>query len=696
MKLRNVFIYAIIALTAWKAVCNAGTTPNLQLVKPDRGAVRWDLILNSNMDKLDAGYGNNVATIADLPETYIETGTFNYTTGTTITLPKAVDNINEYNVTVMPTSRGAAIGDIYVTKTTGNFTVKCSENNTSDSFAAVIHYIGDVNSYGGAIYRRWYVSPDAAITDHSVNTTAGSLAWILAQIGSSPAVVELPANKTYTLTANSLTVDDATRLVFQPGAVVSIASGKTLTINGEIAVGLFQIFTGDGTVSFGDRYNPGMYPQWWNGAAGDGSTDCAAAIQAAIDAAAGSAAGYYRAVYLTPGKYVITDTIYLKTAPIIGVGGMINSGIRIIWDGPAGVTAFEKNPSHEGNNSFVLIENINFRSGLNRPDYWLDFSTNTNTVDSFHRLRELQFYGTAKTCIRIGRWVNCHWENLRFDQWGEYCIEFKIPTTPLINLSTFVLDRFSADARTLAAKGFFHVDASAQYPSNAGPMEVANGRIEINDQLQSGNPGLWVITVPDSSNPRGFGFKLRNVSAQDSANSNLHVLYRVNANNTTASESIIIENCRFDSLAGLVGGTPGSSFNNVDLPVNTAYMGINVNPTSNGPDNVFDETLFAPFGTYDAWRLRNKNDTYDRVVLDNSGYLNFGGGSAATDVRLYRIAANILGLANGDSYQLEGTWNGGHLIMRGKHIWVDSTGDMRIKSGAPTSDTDGTVIGTQN
>lgn len=29
-------------------------------------------------------------------------------------------------------------------------------------------------------------------------------------------------------------------------------------------------------------------------------------------------------------------------------------------------------------------------------------------------------------------------------------------------------------------------------------------------------------------------------------------------------------------------------------------------------------------------------------------------------------------------------------------LWVDSTGDLRIKSGAPTSDTDGTVVGTQS
>jgi len=30
------------------------------------------------------------------------------------------------------------------------------------------------------------------------------------------------------------------------------------------------------------------------------------------------------------------------------------------------------------------------------------------------------------------------------------------------------------------------------------------------------------------------------------------------------------------------------------------------------------------------------------------------------------------------------------------YIWIDSTGDARIKSSAPTSDTDGSIIGTQS
>jgi hypothetical protein len=43
----------------------------------------------------------------------------------------------------------------------------------------------------------------------------------------------------------------------------------------------------------------------------------------------------------------------------------------------------------------------------------------------------------------------------------------------------------------------------------------------------------------------------------------------------------------------------------------------------------------------------------------------------------------------------DGTWNTQHIVMGAFHLWVDSTGDLRLKQGAPTSDTDGTVVGTQ-
>jgi len=51
-----------------------------------------------------------------------------------------------------------------------------------------------------------------------------------------------------------------------------------------------------------------------------------------------------------------------------------------------------------------------------------------------------------------------------------------------------------------------------------------------------------------------------------------------------------------------------------------------------------------------------------------------------------------------DNHGWDHTWNGSHIVLPGstpQHLWVDGTGDLRINSGKPTSDTDGTVVGTQ-
>jgi hypothetical protein len=53
--------------------------------------------------------------------------------------------------------------------------------------------------------------------------------------------------------------------------------------------------------------------------------------------------------------------------------------------------------------------------------------------------------------------------------------------------------------------------------------------------------------------------------------------------------------------------------------------------------------------------------------------------------------------ATGQAVQAgDGTWNSNPLRLGAYYLWVDATGDLRIKSGVPSSDTDGTVVGTQS
>lgn len=87
------------------------------------------------------------------------------------------------------------------------------------------------------------------------------------------------------LIGTNLTIPATMSLKREMGGVLSIATGVTLTINGPVELGFDQAFscTGTGKVVFGSNV-PVVYPEWW-GAAGDGSTDDFAALQACFTAA---------------------------------------------------------------------------------------------------------------------------------------------------------------------------------------------------------------------------------------------------------------------------------------------------------------------------------------------------------------------------------------------------------------------------
>jgi len=66
----------------------------------------------------------------------------------------------------------------------------------------------------------------------------------------------------WNITAN-LTVNASAVLTVPPGATIDVLSGVTLTINGYFNAGIYQVFTGDGTVVFGSGAVADIYPEWW-------------------------------------------------------------------------------------------------------------------------------------------------------------------------------------------------------------------------------------------------------------------------------------------------------------------------------------------------------------------------------------------------------------------------------------------------
>lgn len=70
--------------------------------------------------------------------------------------------------------------------------------------------------------------------------------------------------------------------------------------------------------------------------------------------------------------------------------------------------------------------------------------------------------------------------------------------------------------------------------------------------------------------------------------------------------------------------------------------------------------------------------TYPDLTLGNVVKHQFGGTGSGIDY---------------DSGIGGSSWNGGHIKVGTFHVWIDSTGALRMKNGAPTSDTDGSPVG---
>jgi hypothetical protein len=105
------------------------------------------------------------------------------------------------------------------------------------------------------------------------------LSTLLTTIGSE--VSELVVNVDMNVTANTV-IPSTLALVVTNGAIITIASGRTLTINGSFQAGRYQVFSQAITsgVVWGGGTVDTVYPEWW-GAKTDGVTDCAFAIQCA-------------------------------------------------------------------------------------------------------------------------------------------------------------------------------------------------------------------------------------------------------------------------------------------------------------------------------------------------------------------------------------------------------------------------------
>ena len=145
-----------------------------------------------------------------------------------------------------------------------------------------------------------FVAADPFITDHGDPSVPGSLAHVLAGIGSARAHVELPAGHTY-LVCRDVHIPPTVTVNARHGAVVKVLNDKTVTMDGVLSAGPYRIFDGDGTVG-GTFAGQSVFPQWW-GAVADGATDDTLALNRALACPR---------VRLPAGTYLISSTLQLN------------------------------------------------------------------------------------------------------------------------------------------------------------------------------------------------------------------------------------------------------------------------------------------------------------------------------------------------------------------------------------------------
>lgn len=126
---------------------------------------------------------------------------------------------------------------------------------------------------------------------------AGDLAAAVTDVGSGDREIVVPDG--ITISAN-LTVPANVTLSVRRDARVTIASGVTLTVNGEFSAPRGRVFFGDGSVVLAGGGD--VFPEWW-GAKGDGTTDSSTAVKNCVAAVRAGSTVKFRAggVYLIDG-----------------------------------------------------------------------------------------------------------------------------------------------------------------------------------------------------------------------------------------------------------------------------------------------------------------------------------------------------------------------------------------------------------
>ena len=450
------------------------------------------------------------------------------------------------------------------------------------------------------------------------------------------------------------------------------------------------------------------------GAVGDGVADDTLAIQAAIDAS------FH--VTFPSGTYLISTIDLVANKRLSGSG----HGSTTITSSAAIAVEFQNSTS--GASAGVIIEGINFEAVNEASTTAIGPSVAANYL-AYATIRDCHFSGRLEYGIKANL-LNARIDSCTFGKYGT------ATTRMLTAIHLEGLASAESNANIISQCYISNVSDVGIYISTGWCNQISNTTIEavgkeaiwINGGIQNTISGVYVERCYDGHTPAGNESMIRT------------------SNNATTGDSIfslLIEGSLFQSSAGIVGGyfirSDGGVVANVE---SCAFGGLSASAISLSTNNtkiLFGSTNYYP-GGFTGFTLPKvvrdsdvgtqafaeevdasiTGDVYVKTIKHSDGD-NIAGGASVLGLLANRAASsaynlirarvdvdgtpttvfNVAGngtLDTGDTGDIicAGTWDGGHVVLGAYHLWVDATGDLRIKSGDPSSATDGTIVGTQS
>lgn len=477
----------------------------------------------------------------------------------------------------------------------------------------------------------------------------------------------------------------------------------------------------------------------WFGAVGDSVTDDTAAIQAAIDYVAalpGNKAG--GVVLFGSACYRASNLIIKSRVRLRGMGYGVTQ-IRRTDTGTGSLLFIPKSATLFGWDNICFDGNSTIASG---SGHGIEFEvTNATSGQSFSpfgdKVTQAEYsYKMASCwsfavghCRKTGVYINGYDFDVRFHDYRvSHCLEHGIynsSTDSIFSLGYIEKNGWSGFHNVVGATKIYGLKSIFNCRQLATPGLYANIWIGAGQGIETAmleaqdgyGDGIYLncsdSIIIASSNQNGY-----KAPTQEGESSRIHTNLRVGS----AARRLVVDMSDFAYKATV--GTDGfwttewpyvldtaATFSrfNVDYqpgrfnqlpPEARAFafnntMGVIGARSSGGANTFFDISPKSVDGTgAKTVRFFRETEATNTTVIDIHG--------AGTSTLRHRISGNASQPTqfniDGGSFNIggasAGTWNTTHLVMGPFHFWVEAT-KLYMKNGAPTSGTDGTVVGSQ-